>query len=153
MPRLVVEAPPWLNTSSASLCPSQLCDYRIHVLLHLTMQAVPITSLPDLAPLTSLPLTGGATTLVAGRRRGQTSPAVDWVVTDGSFAAFHLFLTMRKMRREGGGCELRAYLQALSEEGKAERVSHGWVPPSLAGANKAVTWSWGAADFGSNQYT
>merc|ERR1719336_643525 len=113
--KVLVESPSWLNTS-LPLTPATVFDFHIHVLLHLTMQAVPVTIYPDLHLLTTSNNLKSASmdvdnsivnrsnaNLVVGRRNGQTSPDLCWLATDGSFAAFDLFAKIDRMGRQEGG--------------------------------------------------
>ena len=131
----MVVTPQWVN-SSLPLTPEQDFDYRTHVLLQLTKQALRLVVVPDLEPLLRpSPPSPLASHLGAGRRRGQVSPRLDWLALDGSEAVFRLFERIKNRReKEAAGCELSHYLQ------EAGRSDYG------------LAWSWHWADLGSEPY-
>ena len=73
-------------------------------------------------------------TLVVGRRTGQVSPDLSWLSTDGSFAAFNLFVKIDLMgRQEGSKRDLGKFLRLVGS--------------SSAASGNPLTWSWGPVDF------
>ena len=101
------------------------------------MQAVPVTSIPD---LNFLHITSSRkpknSSLVIGRKSGQASPDLRWLTTDGSFAAFNLFVKIdQKGRQEGTKRDLGRFLQMIGS--------------SSAASSNPLTWTWGAVDFNS----
>ena len=105
-------------------------------ILTLCTQAVPVTAIPDLHILLITSANPKNSTLVVGRKRGQTGPDLRWLTTDGSFAAFNLFARIDRMGRlEGSKREFGKFLQVVGS--------------SSAASNSPLTWSWGPIDFNS----
>ena len=140
-PMVVVERPPWLNSSSLS--PLLLLHYQTHILLEMTMQAVPVVVTPSLHPPSTCPSSStSSTTVTAGKVAGQRSPSLDLITTDGSFAAFNLFVQMRNLMEFGGdkpssgvvdksNPSLSWFLQKLGDPRAAHPVTWSWASPSF----------------------
>lgn len=133
--KVLVETPSWVNTS-LPLIPDTNFDFHVHVLLQITMQAVPVTAIPDLQFLLIPSRKPKNSTLVVGRKSGQASPDLRWLSTDGSFAAFNLFAKIDQMgRQEGSKRDLVMFLQVVGS--------------SSAASSNPLTWTWGPVDFNS----